>query len=240
VLRRIYRQFHYRWTKDWQASWLTKLLLSWRYDCYVSLGAGVYHPRKIRLGRNVQIYERTLLNFRSGYDKFDVNLEIGDGTKVLPDAKLIPQQGFIRIGRNCTVQYGCLLYGVGGLQIGDNTRIAAYTIMTPMNHVYSDPCMPIWKQGETAQGIKIGSDVWIGSNVKILDGVEIGDGCVIGAGSVVTKSIPPYSIAVGVPAKVIKHRGQSAPPDAGLGVASSASQVSEAGSRQPGNRTPRA
>ncbi len=112
----------------------------------------------------------------------------------------------MKIGAYCTIQYGCLLYGVGGLEIGDNTRIAAHTVISPMNHIYSDPNIPIWKQGETAIGIKIGNDVWIGNGAKILDGVTIGDGCVIGAGSVVTKSIPPFSVAVGVPAKVIKQR----------------------------------
>lgn len=56
------------------------------------------------------------------------------------------------------------------------------------------------------QPITIGNDVFIGANVTILDGVTIADGAIIGAGAVVTKDIPPYAIAVGVPAKVIKYR----------------------------------
>ncbi|PSB09569.1 hypothetical protein C7B62_12775 [Pleurocapsa sp. CCALA 161] len=58
----------------------------------------------------------------------------------------------------------------------------------------------------TKGAINIGNGVWIGDNVTILPGVEIANGAVIGAGSIVTKSIPPYSIAVGNPAKVIKKR----------------------------------
>ena len=54
--------------------------------------------------------------------------------------------------------------------------------------------------------IKIGNDVWIGVEAMILDGVTIGDGAVIGARTVVTKDIPPYAIAVGVPAKIVKYR----------------------------------
>lgn len=52
----------------------------------------------------------------------------------------------------------------------------------------------------------IGNDVFIGANTTVVDGVKIGDGAVIGAGAVVTKDIPPYAVAVGVPAKVVKYR----------------------------------
>lgn len=54
--------------------------------------------------------------------------------------------------------------------------------------------------------IVVGNDVWLGSNVKVMSGVHIGDGCIIGANAVVTKDVEPYSLAVGVPAKVIKKR----------------------------------
>ena len=54
--------------------------------------------------------------------------------------------------------------------------------------------------------VKIGDDVWIGRRVIILPGVTIGDGCIIGAGAVITKDIPPYSVVVGVPAKVVRRR----------------------------------
>jgi acetyltransferase-like isoleucine patch superfamily enzyme len=214
LLKRLYHQLHFRWTTDRPASRVRKLWLSWHYDCYVHPKALVYYPERVRLGRNARISERAMLNFRSGFGATNPNLVIGEGTKVMPDAKLIPQQGWIKVGRNCTIQYGCLLYGVGGLEIGDDTRIAAHTIITPMNHVFRDPAVPVRLQGETAAGIKIGSDVWIGAGVKILDGVEIGDGCVVGAGSVVTKSLPPYTIAVGVPARPRGRRGVGAAPTA--------------------------
>ncbi|OEF09492.1 CatB-related O-acetyltransferase [Aliivibrio logei] len=58
----------------------------------------------------------------------------------------------------------------------------------------------------TGKQVNIGSDVWLGSDVKILSGVSISDGAIIGAGSIVTKDIPPYCIAVGIPARVIKKR----------------------------------
>ena len=64
----------------------------------------------------------------------------------------------------------------------------------------------IREQGLTTKGIEIGDDCWLGYGVKVLDGVTIGQGSIVGAGAVVTKNLPPYSIAVGVPAKVIGSR----------------------------------
>lgn len=218
VLRRFARQIALRQLQDRQASRLSKFALGLKFDCYVSSKANIYYPERIRLARDVVISEGATLNYRSGWNQSTPNLVIGAGTKVLPGARLIPQQGFIRIGRNCTIQYGCVLYGVGGLEIGDDSRIAANTVITPMNHSFDDPHTPIWQQPETARGIRIGRDVWIGNGVRILDGVEIGDGSIVGAGSVVTRTIPPYSIAVGVPARIIGRRGENELTDPSVGA----------------------
>lgn len=59
---------------------------------------------------------------------------------------------------------------------------------------------------DKAEGVKIGNDVWIGDGVFVKNGIKIADGAIVGARSVVTKDIPPYAIAIGVPAKVIKYR----------------------------------
>lgn len=208
MLKRIARQFALMLMQDRAASRFRKLVLGLKFDCYVSSKANVYYPSRIQLARDVVISEETMLNYRSGRKGPTPNLIIGAGTKIMPGARLIPQQGYIRIGKNCSIQYGCVLYGVGGLEIGEDTRIAAHTVITPMNHSFADLHAPIWQQPETALGIRIGRDVWIGNGARILDGVQIGDGCVVGAGSVVTKSIPPYSIAVGAPARVVRKRGE--------------------------------
>ena len=69
-----------------------------------------------------------------------------------------------------------------------------------------NPDLPIICQGLTFKGITIGCDVWLDALVAVLNGVAIGDGCVIGARAVITKSVRPYSIAAGVPAKIIGRR----------------------------------
>ena len=206
MVRRILRQIAYAIEMEKPASMWRKLWLRLQYNCYVSRKAQIFYPDRVVLGDNAHVYQDTVLNFKSSHSQHSPSITIGRNSRILPGAKIIPQQGYVKIGDNCTIQYGCLLYGVGGLEIGDDTRIAAYTVISPMNHIYADPSTPIWKQGETAIGIRIGKDVWIGTGVKILDGVTIGDGAVVGAGSVVTESIPPFSVAVGVPARVIKKR----------------------------------
>ncbi|HRK98358.1 MAG: acyltransferase [Alphaproteobacteria bacterium] len=131
---------------------------------------------------------------------------IGSGTIIKDFALICPRSGFITIGRSCSINPYCVLLGYGGITIGDHVRIAAHTSLIAFNHNFEDPDKPINHQGYRSSGIIIEDDVWIASGVRVLDGVTIGKGAVIGAGAVVTKDIPPYAIAAGVPAKVIKTR----------------------------------
>lgn len=158
---------------------------------------------KIKIGNNVQI-ER-FATFEC-HDESSV-IEVGDGTIVKSFAMLSAQPGGnIRIGDNCSINPYCVLYGHGGLTIGNNVRIATHTVIIPANHVFSDKNIPIKDQGLTKVGIVIGDDVWVGAGVRILDGCRIGRGAIIGAGAVVTKDVQPYSVVVGVPAKMVAHR----------------------------------
>lgn len=112
----------------------------------------------------------------------------------------------ISIGNNSAVGAMSYLGGQGGITIGDDVIIGPGVRIFSENHNYADPDVAIRKQGVSRIGVKINNNCWIGAGVTIVDGVEIGEGCVIGAGSVVTKSVPKNSIAVGVPAKIIKQR----------------------------------
>lgn len=164
--------------------------------------ARIYHPERLILGHGVRVGAGALVNYTARLSTHAVTLSIGPGSTIMPGAMLIPQQGWIRIGARCTVQYGCVLYGVGGLTIGADTRIAAGTVIVTMSHTFARRDVPIHEQPETAHGVTIGRDVWIGAGVKIRDGVTIGDGCIIGMGAVVTKSLPAYSVTYGEAARV--------------------------------------
>jgi len=92
------------------------------------------------------------------------------------------------------------------IKIGKYCLIASHSSIYANNHDFTDHKINIREQGSTYKGIVIEDDCWLGSGVRVVDGVTIGQGSVIGAGAVVTKNIPPYSVAVGVPARVLKSR----------------------------------
>ena len=171
-------------------------------NVYISPRAIIKRGQRITLGENV-VVERGV---RLWVDTEESHITIGDNSYLSADCILNTFDGWINMGSHCTVNSYAILYGQGGLQIGNDVRIAPQVMIMPTNHIFEDPDVPIRKQGIKGKGIKIEDDVWLSVGVIILDGVTIGKGSVIGAGAIVTKDVPPYSVAVGVPAKVIKKR----------------------------------
>jgi acetyltransferase-like isoleucine patch superfamily enzyme len=167
----------------------------------VTLGPGVElaDPDKLELGDEVDI---------RGYVRIRGAVSIGSKSSIREYVLLDAREGSIRIGSNCSVNDYCVLYGHGGLTIGNDVRMATHTVIVAADHRFNDPNVLIREQGVDNKPITIGDDVWIGANVTILGGVEVGRGSVIGAGSVVTESIEPMSVAVGNPARVVKKRGE--------------------------------
>jgi len=205
LVRRIYHYVTWDNIEGRESDRLRKICLSIKYDCFIDRRAHIFNYRTIKFGKWSRISRECLLNYMV-CSRREKTLSIGDHSFIGPFCIVNPQTSYIDIGNNCSINAFSRLYGGGGLVIRDNTRIGTGAIILPMNHVFEGRDVPIMQQGETRNGITIGSDVWIGAGVKILDGVEVGDGCVIGAGAVVTKTIPPYSVVVGVPAKVVKKR----------------------------------
>lgn len=117
----------------------------------------------------------------------------------------------VRIGRRSSFNQGVIIDGFGGVTIGDGVRIAAYAVLNTADHDFADPDRMICDQGFRVAPVTIEDDVWIGTGAVIGKGVRIGRGSIIGAGAVVTRDIPPYSIAVGVPSRVVRSRRPAAP-----------------------------
>lgn len=123
----------------------------------------------------------------------------------------------VNIGRNCRIHRNTFIgnnSGIGrrceinnGVTIGENVMMGPDVIIYTQNHCTTNTEIPMRKQGMTElRPVTIEDDVWIGARVCILPGVTIGHGSVVGACAVVSKSIPPYSVAVGNPARVVKVR----------------------------------
>ncbi|MCZ4515070.1 acyltransferase, partial [Streptomyces sp. ActVer] len=105
--------------------------------------------------------------------------------------------GEVTAGADCTVNPYATVRGL--VTLGDGVRIGAHSSLLGFNHGFA-PDRPVHRQPLTRKGITVGDDVWIGSHVVVLDGVTIGDHCVVGAGAVVTKDLPPWTVAAGNPA----------------------------------------
>lgn len=155
----------------------------------------------LSIGSGSIIEDGALLDFR-----FGGSIILGKNVTVRSGAILAPFGGFIRIGKESGVNHYTVLYGHGGLTIGEYVRFAAHCLVIPANHSAARRDVPIYSQPLTKKGIVIADDVWVGAHSVILDGVSIGGGSVIAAGSVVTKTIEPLTIAAGVPAKPIRTR----------------------------------
>lgn len=162
--------------------------------------AAALHPR-IRIGRGTRLSWTATLSPGKG------RIEIGRNGLIKSQAMLVTYGGSIVIGDRVSINPFCVLYGQGGLRIGSDVLIAAHVTIVPANHRFDLPDVIIRKQGEDRLGITIDDDVWIGTGARILDGVTIGRGSVIAAGAVVTKSVEPYTVVAGVPARPIRKRG---------------------------------
>ncbi len=114
--------------------------------------------------------------------------------------------GRIRIGAGTFLNLGVQVAAVELVEIGAHCMLANGCFVTDANHRFDDPVLPVPYQGFTSKGpTRLGDNVWCGANVVVTSGVTIGERSVIGANSVVTADVPPYSIAAGVPARVIRQ-----------------------------------
>ena len=125
-----------------------------------------------------------------------IHISIGQRCKIHKNTQIGSNSG---VGRGSEINNGVI--------IGDNVMMGPDVLLYTQNHCTADLNRPMLGQGMTEiKPVVIEDDVWIGARVCILPGVRIGKGSVIGACAVVSKSIPPYSVAVGNPAKVVKTR----------------------------------
>lgn len=141
-------------------------------------------------------------------------IHVGTNTLIGPDislsAGMVPGQKCITnpvvtIGDRCLIGRGSGIVGHFCIEIGNDVWTGHNVYITDQNHGYEDVTRPISEQSQPERAVKIGDGSWLGYGSVVLPGVTIGEHCVIGANSVVTHDVPSYSVAVGVPARVIKQ-----------------------------------
>jgi acetyltransferase-like isoleucine patch superfamily enzyme len=133
-------------------------------------------------------------------------IQIGDQSHLSIGVSLHAFGGSIELGEKAFLGPFTVIYGHGGVKIGRDALIAMHCRIVSSNHTIPAPDITINSQANLLLPVVIGNDVWFGAGVTVLGGVTIGDGCVVGAGSVVTRDLPPNSVAMGVPAKVVRMR----------------------------------
>jgi acetyltransferase-like isoleucine patch superfamily enzyme len=134
-------------------------------------------------------------------------LEIGAHTLLEPHVWITaPGAARIRIGSGTFLNIGVMVAAVELVEIGDHCMFANGCFVTDGNHRFEDPERPVPWQGFTTRGpTRVHDNVWCGVNVVVTSGITIGERSVIGANSVVTSDIPPYSVAAGAPARVLRR-----------------------------------
>lgn len=145
------------------------------------------------------------------------SVRVGDDVMLGRNVHLQTGAGCIEIGNRTSVQDNCRLYG--DVSLGEGCILAPNIYASSGNHMFDHlPHLPIALQEmigpQQSRPIGIGDDCWIGVNAVIMGGVEIGNGAIIGAGAVVTRDVPPYAIAAGLPARVVGTRLDFSPPAA--------------------------
>jgi acetyltransferase-like isoleucine patch superfamily enzyme len=134
-------------------------------------------------------------------------LDVGPGTLFEPNVWITaPGDARILIGAESYLNIAVMVASCELVEIGDHCMFANGCFITDANHRFDDPDKPVTWQGFTSKGpTRVGDNVWCGAHVVITSGVTVGERCVIGANSVVTSDIPPFSVAAGAPAKVLRE-----------------------------------
>ncbi|MBR7030521.1 MAG: acyltransferase [Prevotella sp.] len=144
------------------------------------------------------------------------HIKIGTGTQIGQYAQLCAWDNYkgeirqpnIIIGNNCNIRERVHISAIGNITIGNNLLTGTNVLISDNSHGSNTPEVlvtpPVLRPLHSKGSISIGNNVWLGNNVCIMSGVSIGDGAIIGANAVVTHDVPAFSIAAGIPARIIK------------------------------------
>ena len=171
----------------------------------VTFGTNVVlrHPHKIRIGDDVVVDDGCCLDAKGAANH---GIDIGVGVFIGRGTILSCKNGDIVIDDHANIGFNCEIFSGGRVRLGRHTLVAAYTYLVGGDHTRDRTDVPVLYQTRTASGIEVDDNVWLGAHVVVADGVTIGRDAIIGTGAVVRDDIPPFAIAAGVPARIIRDR----------------------------------
>lgn len=183
---------------------------SWYRDCFVKNlpGRTGFAVRRAYWARKFRTRPSSLYISIGCVIESPENVILGEGAIIMDNCRLYAHNnGSIEIGERLGLNSNVMINAAdsGRISIGDNVIIGPNVVIRACNHTYIKKGIPVRDQGHSPGKIMIGNDVWIGANAVVLPDVAIGDGAIVGAGAVVTKDIPAYALAGGVPANIIKQ-----------------------------------
>lgn len=174
------------------------LVRYWRFFRFKIANPHVITRGFVFLDRGATLYARRGLG----------RLDLGRWLHLGADTAIRCHEGTLRIGDKCTfgrrVSVNCYL----DVELGGAVLVADDVYISDFDHRVGDITHPIKDQGIVKSRVRIGDDVWLCAKVTVTRGVRIGRGAVVGANAVVTRDVPDYGVAVGVPARVIRTRSQ--------------------------------
>lgn len=176
----------------------------------VKIGKGVIIGALVKIGDRANISGNVILGSKVEIQK-DVeitgNVEIGAASNIGPYSFISTMPtGKLRIGKRVMVNSFNILGAGKEVLIEDDCIFAAFVHITDSSHQFENISSSPRHDPALSEPVSIGEGSWLGSAVKVLKGVVVHKGCVIGAGAVVTRTLPPFSISVGIPAKVVRYR----------------------------------
>jgi acetyltransferase-like isoleucine patch superfamily enzyme len=178
----------------------------------VTFGANVVlrHPHKISVGDNVVIDDNCCLDAK-GSD--NVGITIGSGVFVGRNTILSCKNGDIELDDQANIGFNVEIFAASRVRVGKKVLIAAYCYLVGGDHLYDRIDIAVLEQGRTARGIEVDDNAWLGAHAVVTDGSRVGKDAIIGAGAIVIGEIPDFSIAAGVPARILRNRLEGVPPE---------------------------
>ena len=167
-------------------------------------GISLRHPDQISLGTRVAIDDYGLLDASGAGEK---GIGIGDDVIISRNSVIQGKTGPVVIGNKTDIGCNTVISSCSGISIGKSVLIGANCYIGGARYISDRLDVPMMEQGTYSNGaVVIEDEAWLGAGATVLDGIRVGKGAIVGAGAVVTKDLPDYAVAIGVPAKVIKQR----------------------------------